>query len=152
VDVRWSVRYENGRGVSFDDPDGYRAGHVPGEVFAGMVSDLSDPSCPVQDMLAPPAQFAEAMGRLGIDNDAWVIACDNMGLPLASARFWWPLSYYGHDRVRVLDGGFKDWQAEGRAISTENVVPPRAHFQPHRVRAGWRAQPTWSPRSVGLRP
>jgi thiosulfate/3-mercaptopyruvate sulfurtransferase len=138
VDVRWGVRYENGRGVSFDDPDDYRAGHIPGAVFVGMVKDLSDPSHAVPDMLAPPEQFAAAMGRLGIDNDTWVIAYDNMGLPLASARFWWALSYYGHDRVRVLDGGFKDWKAEGRAVSTENLVPPQTRFYA-RPRPKWLA-------------
>jgi len=31
VDVRWRSRYENGRGISFDDRDGYFAGHIPGQ-------------------------------------------------------------------------------------------------------------------------
>jgi thiosulfate/3-mercaptopyruvate sulfurtransferase len=131
VDVRWGVRYENGRGVSFDDRDGYLAGHIPGAVFAGMVTELSDASSAIPDMLAPPKQFAAAMGRLGIDNDSCVVVYDNMGLPLASARLWWALSYYGHDRVRVLDGGFKDWTAEGRAVSTEVTVPLQSTFKVH---------------------
>jgi 3-mercaptopyruvate sulfurtransferase SseA len=44
VDVRWRSRYEDGRGISFDDHEGYLAGHIPGAVFAGMIVDLSDPS------------------------------------------------------------------------------------------------------------
>jgi thiosulfate/3-mercaptopyruvate sulfurtransferase len=66
VDVRWRVRYEDGRGISFDDPDEYRAGHIPGAAFVGMVGELSDPSHPVPDMPAPPDRFAAAMSRLGI--------------------------------------------------------------------------------------
>lgn len=128
LDVRWRSRYENGRGISFDDPEGYRQGHIPGAVFAGMVSQLSDPSHPVPDMLAGPEQFASAMGQLGVDNATVVVAYDNMGLPLGSARLWWALSYYGHDRVRVLDGGLKQWQAEGRPISTEPVTPAPTRF------------------------
>ncbi len=105
IDVRWQSRYENGRGISFDDHDGYRAGHIPGAVFAGMIAELSDPEHPVPDMLAPPERFAAAMSRLGVDRDTLVVAYDNMGFPLGSARLWWALNYYGHNKVRVLDGG-----------------------------------------------
>jgi hypothetical protein len=51
VDVRWRSRYENGRGISFDDYDGYLEGHIPGAVFASMIGDLSDPNHPIPDML-----------------------------------------------------------------------------------------------------
>jgi thiosulfate/3-mercaptopyruvate sulfurtransferase len=138
VDVRWRSRYENGRGISFDDRDGYLAGHIPGAVFAGMIGDLSDADHPVPDMLAPPVQFARAMGRLGIGDDTLVVAYDNMGFPLGSARLWWALSYYGHDRVRVLDGGLREWQAERRALSTDVPVPEATTFTP-RVRPEWKA-------------
>ncbi len=57
VDVRWCSRYENGRGISFDDHDGYLRGHIAGAVFAGMAADLSDPRHPVPDMLAAPGQL-----------------------------------------------------------------------------------------------
>ncbi len=130
VDVRWRVRYENGRGISFDDPDEYRAGHIPGAAFVGMVGELSDPSHPVPDMLAPPDRFAAAMSRLGIGDETLVVAYDNMGLPLASARLWWALSYYGHDRVLVLDGGLRDWTREGRALETGMVTPAPSRFTP----------------------
>jgi thiosulfate/3-mercaptopyruvate sulfurtransferase len=132
--VRWRSRYENGRGISFDDREGYLAGHIPGAVFAGMIGDLSDPDHPVPDMLAREDRFAQAMGRLGITNDTFVIAYDNMGFPLGSARLWWALSYYGHDYVRVLDGGLRQWQKEGRPLSTDVPVVHPATFSPRRRR------------------
>lgn len=119
IDVRWRSRYENGRGISFDDHEGYLNGHIPGAVFAGMIADLSDPIHPVPDMMVQPEPFAAAMGRLGIGNDTLVVVYDNMGLPLGSARLWWALSYYGHDRVRVLDGGLRQWEVEGRPLSLD---------------------------------
>src|SRR5215467_4521392 len=79
VDVRWRSRYENGRGISFDDHEGYLAGHIPGAVFVGMISDLSGPNHALPDMLAPTKQFAEVMGRLGVGPDTLVIAYDTMG-------------------------------------------------------------------------
>jgi thiosulfate/3-mercaptopyruvate sulfurtransferase len=138
VDVRWRSRYENGRGISFDDYDGYLAGHIPGAVFAGMVADLSDPGHPISDMLVAPEQFARVMERLGIGNDSLVVAYDNMGFPLGSARLWWALCHYGHDRVRVLDGGLRAWQSEGRPLSTDVQTPEPATFTP-RVRTEWKA-------------
>ncbi|HSO07629.1 MAG TPA: sulfurtransferase [Pelomicrobium sp.] len=138
VDVRWRSRYENGRGISFDDHEGYLAGHIPGAVFAGMITDLSDPDHPVPDMLAPPEQFARVMGRLGIGGDTLVVAYDNMGFPLGSARLWWALSYYGHDRVRVLDGGLRAWHSDGRPLSTDVPSTEPATFTP-RVRPEWMA-------------
>lgn len=138
MDVRWLSRYENGRGVSVDDHDGYLAGHIPGAVFAGMMTDLSDPDHSVPDMLVGPEQFARVMGRLGIGDDTLVIAYDNMGFPLGSARLWWALSYYGHDRVRVLDGGLRAWQSEGRELTTDVPEPKEATFTP-RVRPEWKA-------------
>lgn len=132
VEVRWRSRYENGRGISFDDREGYLVGHIPGAVFVGMIGDLSDPDHPVPDMLAQPEPFARVMTSLGIGDDTLVVAYDNMGLPLGSARLWWALSYYGHDRVRVLDGGLRQWQTEGRPLSTEvpKVEPARFTARP----------------------
>jgi len=138
VDVRWRSRYENGRGISFDDYEGYLAGHIPGAVFAGMIADLTDPRHPIPDTLVGPEQFARVMGRLGIGNETVVVAYDNMGFPLGSARLWWALSYYGHDRVRVLDGGMRTWQAEGRPLSADVPAPEPAAFTP-RVRPEWMA-------------
>jgi len=139
VDARWRPRYEQGRGVSTDDRAGYLAGHIPGAVFVGMVSDLSDPGHPVPDMLAPPEQFARVMGRLGISNDTLVVAYGDLGPPVAPARLWWALSYYGHDRVQVLDGGLRKWRAEGRPLSTDVSAPPTTVFTA-RPRPNWIAK------------
>ena len=136
VDVRWRSRYENGRGISFDDYEGYLAGHIPGAVVVRMVGELSDPKHPVPDMLVQADQFAEVMGRLGIANNTLVIAYDNMGPPLGSARFWWALSYYGHDRVRVLDGGLRQWRSEQRPITTDVPTVQPTVFVPNQ-RADW---------------
>lgn len=132
VDVRWRSRIENGRGVGYDDEEGYLAGHIPGAVFVPMAGEIADPEHPVPDMLVPPDRFAAVMGRLGVGNDSLVVAYDDMGQPQGAARLWWALSYYGHDRVRVLDGGLRQWRREGRPLSTEvpKVAPTRFVARP----------------------
>ena len=52
----------NGRGISTDDYEGYLSEHIPGTMFVGMLTDLSDPNHPISDMLAPPEQFALGIG------------------------------------------------------------------------------------------
>lgn len=136
VDLRWRSRYEDSRGISADDREGYLEGHIPGAVFAGMIGDLSDPDHSIPDTLVQPEAFAEAMSRLGIGNDTYVVAYDNMGVPLGSARLWWALSYYGHDRVGVLDGGLRQWQSEGRPLSRDVPSVEPAAFTP-KPRPDW---------------
>ncbi|MBS0250885.1 MAG: sulfurtransferase [Proteobacteria bacterium] len=128
VDARWCARFENGRGTSVDNRDAYLAGHIPGAAFVGMFEELSDPNHIIADMLAPPEQFSEVMSRLGIGSDAIVVAYDDMAFPLSSARLWWALSYYGHVRVYVLDGGLRQWRREGRPVSTKNRRTEPAQF------------------------
>lgn len=103
-----------------------------------MISELSDPKHPVPDMLAPPERFAAAMSRLGVGPETLVVAYDNMGFPLGSARLWWALNYYGHDKVRVLDGGLRQWVGEGRPVATDVPQIPVTTFSASPV-SGWLA-------------
>ena len=119
VDVRWGPSIEDGKGSGRDDHEGYLEAHIPGAVFLPIASELVDPDHPVPDMLIGKTGFEQVMGKLGIGNDTQVVVYDNMGVPVGSARFWWALSYYGHDRVKVLDGGLKQWQLENRPVTTE---------------------------------
>ena len=121
LDVRWKSRFENGRGIGYDDFDGYAEGHIPGAVFVRMADDLSDPDASFADALIDADRFAEVMGRLGIDSETRVIAYDDTGIPFGSARLWWALNRYGHDNVQVLDGGLHQWKLESRPLST---TPP----------------------------
>ena len=55
------------------------------------------------------------MAELGIGNDTEVIGYDASG-GLYATRLWWCLAYYGHTRVRVLNGGWGLWLKEGRPV------------------------------------
>ena len=134
VDLRWRPRFVDGKGVAEDRKEDYISGHIPGAVFLGCVSDLTDPSLEGVTLVAPPEHFASAMGRAGINNKTLVIAYDDAPLPMASARLWWTLQYYGHCEVRVLAGGLRQWRAEGRPLTKDIPSIPsemfRAKIQP----------------------
>jgi thiosulfate/3-mercaptopyruvate sulfurtransferase len=109
--------------------DEYLAGHIPGAVYVDWTRDIIDPDDPVPAQIAPPERFAEAMAVRGIGDATHVIAVDHAGGQYAT-RLWWALGYYGHDRVRVLDGGWNRWLDEGRPTEAGEVVVPRATFTP----------------------
>lgn len=58
------------------------------------------------------ADFEAAMRRAGVSNDRLVVVYDDAD-STAAARAWWLLRYFGHQAVRVLDGGFRAWTAAG---------------------------------------
>ena len=114
----------------------YDEAHVPGAVYVDWTSDITDPEAPVPAQVAPPERFAALMGSLGVGDGTRVVVYDHAGGQFGT-RLWWALNLYGHDRVSVLDGGWKKWTAEGRPTSDEVPEPEPAAFTP-RLRQGWR--------------
>ena len=114
----------------------YDEAHIPGAVYVDWTRDITDPDDPVPAQIAPPERFAELMGSLGIGDDTHVIVYDHAGGQFAT-RLWWTLTYYGHDRVSVLDGGFRKWTAEDRPTTAEVPEPEPAVFVPE-PQGGWR--------------
>jgi thiosulfate/3-mercaptopyruvate sulfurtransferase len=132
VDVRFAL----------DDPErgrqAYLEGHVPGAVYLHWLDDLSDPDDPVPGQLAPPDRFRETMERAGIGDGTSVVAYDD-GIIFMAARLAWCLRAYGHEAVRILDGGIPRWVTEERPLEAGPAAePPRATFTPRPV-AGLRA-------------
>ena len=62
-----------------------------------------------------PDQFAEAMSAVGIGDEHNVISYDDWG-GLYAGRLWWLLRMHGHEKVRVLNGGWNKWISEGRPV------------------------------------
>lgn len=121
IDLRWRPRFVDGKGIAEDRKEDYLESHIPGAVFLGCVSDLTDPSVKGPTLLVPSEQFERTMARAGIGDDTLVVAYDDAPLPMASARLWWTLQYYGHDKVKVLAGGLRQWKEEGRPLT--KVIP-----------------------------
>jgi thiosulfate/3-mercaptopyruvate sulfurtransferase len=116
--------------------DEYLAGHITGAVYIDWTADIVDPDDPVPAQVAPAERFARAMGERGIGDDTHVVAVDHMGGQFAT-RLWWALTYYGHNAVSVLDGGWNRWIEEDREVETGPVTVAPAAFTA-RARPEWR--------------
>jgi len=125
LDVRWRLAGSPG-------PPGiasYRAGHLPGAVFTDLDRDLSGAPGPGgRHPLPEAAAFQRAMRRAGVSDGRDVVVYDEAD-STAAARGWWMLRYFGHPRVRVLDGGYRAWAAAGQPVVTgEGAAPPPGDF------------------------
>jgi thiosulfate/3-mercaptopyruvate sulfurtransferase len=106
--------------------DDFRREHIPGARFIDLNS-VSDPVSPYVNMLPDRERWSHEVGSLGIDNNTTVVIYD---AGYVSARLWWMFRVFGHDKVRILDGGFRKWKAEGRPVETGNPPPAKlAHFK-----------------------
>lgn len=121
LDVRWKL----------GGPPGvvaYRAGHLPGAVFVDLDRDLAGPPGPGgRHPLPAPEAFQAAMRRCGVRDQADVVVYDEAD-STAAARAWWLLRYFGHERVRVLDGGYRAWVAAGQPVETHEPQPAPGDF------------------------
>jgi len=121
LDVRWQLGGPPGI-------DSYRRGHVPTAVFTDLDRDLAGPPGPGgRHPLPEPAAFQAAMRAAGVRQDRAVVVYDD-GDSTVAARGWWTLRYYGHENVRVLDGGYRAWVGAGHAVTQADPGPAPGDF------------------------
>jgi thiosulfate/3-mercaptopyruvate sulfurtransferase len=107
----------------------YRASHIPGARFAHLDHDLSGPRTGENGRHPLPAieEFSGWLSRMGVDESKQVVAYDDSA-GMYAARLWWMLGWLGHERVAVLDGGYKAWLQGGYPLSSKLPEPRPATF------------------------
>ena len=98
-----------------ENPDLYDEGHIPGAVKLHWRDDLQDP---VERDLVEKDEFERLMGSLGISNDSTIVLYGDKNNWFAAYAYWY-LKIYGHEDVRILDGGRQKWIDEGRELTTD---------------------------------
>lgn len=101
----------------------FAAGRIPGARYFD-VDAISDTDSPLPHMLPAPGRFARLVGALGIGNDTEIVAYDR-GPMFWASRVWWMFGAMGHDKVRVLDGGWTAWLAADGPVETAAPATPR---------------------------
>jgi len=130
VDCRW--RPDGSAGALF------AAGHIKGATRVDWSIDLIDPDDPVPLQLAGPETVAAAAGRAGIGDGTVAVLYDDSAT-LYAVRVWWSLRAYGFTSSRILDGGYRRWQADGLPIASGPPAAAPTTFTPRadmRVRVG----------------
>jgi thiosulfate/3-mercaptopyruvate sulfurtransferase len=122
IDGSWFLPTQNRDGRAE-----YNAGHIPGAVFFD-VDAIADHTSNLPHMLPTAADFATAMGALGISDAMRIVVYDGAGL-FSAPRVRWTLRAFGARDVSLLEGGMPRWKAEGRPlVAGESAGRPEAVF------------------------
>jgi thiosulfate/3-mercaptopyruvate sulfurtransferase len=99
----------------------YETGHIPGAVKVDWHTELNDP---VRRDYIDGAGFAALLSSKGINRDDTVVIYGDKSNWWAAYALW-VFSLFGHEDVRLLDGGRARWEADGRAYTTEQppIIP-----------------------------
>jgi thiosulfate/3-mercaptopyruvate sulfurtransferase len=128
VDADWVAAHkgdDNVKLIEVDvDTDAYNEGHIPGAIAWNWTSQLNDPVR--RDILSKEA-VEKLASEAGIKNsDTIVLYGDNNNWFAAFA--FWILKMYGHEDIRLMDGGRKKWVAENRELTTQEEKPQSSQY------------------------
>jgi thiosulfate/3-mercaptopyruvate sulfurtransferase len=111
--------------------------HIPGAVYFDL-DKVADTSSGLPHMLPSAEQFAETVGKLGIAETQTIVVYDGAGL-FSAPRVWWTFRIMGAKDVRILEGGFPKWTAEGRPVEAGDAGPTPKTFNATLDAAGVRS-------------
>lgn len=112
----------------------FSEGHIYNSIYVDLGGELSDQNHEMSLMMPSPEVLAETLRLKGIGEGTAVVCYDRSNHAWAS-RVWWMLKTCGFDNAAVLNGGYKKWLAESRAISTEMTEYPEADSIPVKHRS-----------------
>src|SRR6201991_3114437 len=124
VSADWAQSNLDAENVVFvevdEDTSAYDGGHIAGAVRLDWRDDLQDP---IKRDFVDAQQFSKLLSERGVGNDDTVILYGGNNNWFAAYAYWY-FKLYGHDQVKLLDGGRKKWELDGRPLSTD--VPNRS--------------------------
>jgi thiosulfate/3-mercaptopyruvate sulfurtransferase len=130
VDTEWVAEHANDPGIRVVEVDvdtsAYEQGHIPGALAWNWTTQLCDT---VRREIIPKDQFERLMADSGVGNDTTVILYGDNNNWFAAWALW-QMKLYGHEDVRIMNGGRKKWLAEGRELSTDAPTIWKASYTP----------------------
>jgi thiosulfate/3-mercaptopyruvate sulfurtransferase len=107
-----------------EDTSAYDKGHIRGAVKIDWKEDLQDP---VRRDFVNKQQFEALLSGRGIANDDTVVLYGGNNNWFAAYAYWY-FKLYGHDQVRLLDGGRKKWELDSRELTDETVSRDKTSY------------------------
>jgi thiosulfate/3-mercaptopyruvate sulfurtransferase len=139
VDAAWVLEHLDDSGVVLVEVDEdtriYDKNHIRGAVKIDWRDDLQDP---IRRDFVDKNGFEALLSRKGIANDDTVILYGGNNNWFAAYAYWY-FKVYGHRDVRLLDGGRKKWELDGRELSSDMVQRPATRYRAQEPDASVRA-------------
>ena len=129
VDADWVEAHKSDPGVVLvevdEDTSAYDTGHIPGAIKIDWKKDLQDP---VRRDFVDKAGFEALLSQRGISNDDLVILYGGNNNWFAAYAYWY-FRLYGHQNVKLLDGGRKKWELDSRELVKDVPERPATSYQ-----------------------
>lgn len=129
VTTQWAEENLDTPGVVFaevdEDTTAYDAGHIRGAVKFDWRHDLQDG---VRRDFVSKEGFEKLLSEKGISNDDLVILYGGNNNWFAAYAYWY-FKLYGHEKVKLLDGGRKKWELDGRELNSDEVKRDRTEYR-----------------------
>jgi thiosulfate/3-mercaptopyruvate sulfurtransferase len=129
VGTDWAAEHGRDQGVRLVevdvDPSAYDNGHIEGSVGWNWRRDLQDQT--VRDLVSAES-LAGILGKSGVSPDTTILLYGDNNNWFAAYAYW-ALKYYGHDKVKLINGGRVKWEAEGRPYTTDVPSYPDTQYQ-----------------------
>jgi thiosulfate/3-mercaptopyruvate sulfurtransferase len=108
-----------------EDTDAYEKSHIPGALSLHWRNELQDP---VVRNFADKSQFEQLLGKKGIGNDYLVVLYGGNNNWFSAYAYWY-FKVYGHDNVKLMNGGRKKWELEGRELTGEKPAVTATNYR-----------------------
>ena len=107
-----------------EDAEAFDKGHIPGAVKLDWKKDLQDG---VRHDFVSKEKLEALLSAKGVSNDDTLVFYGGNNNWFAAYAYWY-LAYYGHDNLRLLDGGRKKWELDARELSTDVADRPATTY------------------------
>jgi thiosulfate/3-mercaptopyruvate sulfurtransferase len=129
VTADWAQENLNTPGIVFvevdEDTSAYDKGHLEGAIKLDWREDLQDP---LRRDFVSRDQFEKLLSERGISNDDTVVLYGGNNNWFAAYAYWY-FKLYGHQDVKLIDGGRKKWELDSRPLSTDRVSRPATQYR-----------------------
>ena len=128
VTADWAEKNLGTEGIVFlevdEDTAAYDGGHLAGAVKINWTTELQDA---VRRDIVDKAQFEQLLSAKGVSGSDTVVLYGGNNNWFAAYAYW-QFKLYGHPDVKLLDGGRKKWELDGRALTTDVVERPATTY------------------------
>ncbi len=107
-----------------EDTTAYDKGHIRNAIKLDWKKDLQDP---VRRDFVSKEQFEKLLSERGVSNDHTVVLYGGNNNWFAAYAYWY-FKLYGHEKVKLLDGGRKKWELDSRELVVEVPQRPKTNY------------------------
>jgi thiosulfate/3-mercaptopyruvate sulfurtransferase len=121
--------------VDYDSENAYRQGHIPGAYLVWWKKDINDQN---RRDIINKQQFEALMSRVGATTETELVLYGDFNNWFAAFALW-VFQYYGHKKIKIMNGGRKKWEMENREYTKDEPPPQSSKYTAHPPDEGIRA-------------